>query len=126
MYYEGSRQLRPNERPFALHRNSQAGMQRYAAFLWSGDVYSTWETLKNARAGGRKHGIVRHSLPGHGHWWFCADEGIHRRVACPLVPVRRVLPAVPRSWTNLAPALPWGWNTGELRKRSRELHRRRG
>src|SRR5437879_11993016 len=21
-------------------------MQRYAAFLWSGDVYSTWETLK--------------------------------------------------------------------------------
>ena len=46
MYYEGSRQLRPNERPFALHRNGQAGMQRYAAFLWSGDVYSTWETLK--------------------------------------------------------------------------------
>jgi hypothetical protein len=42
MYYEGSRQLRPNERPFALHRNGRAGMQRYAAFLWSGDVYSTW------------------------------------------------------------------------------------
>jgi alpha-glucosidase (family GH31 glycosyl hydrolase) len=21
-------------------------MQRYASFLWSGDVYSTWETLK--------------------------------------------------------------------------------
>jgi alpha-glucosidase/alpha-D-xyloside xylohydrolase len=46
MYYEGSQQLRPNERPFALHRNGYAGMQRFAAFLWSGDVYSTWETLK--------------------------------------------------------------------------------
>ena len=23
-----------------------SGMQRYAAFLWSGDVFSTWETLK--------------------------------------------------------------------------------
>ena len=37
---------RPNERPFALHRNGAAGMQRYGAFLWSGDVQSRWETLK--------------------------------------------------------------------------------
>ncbi len=45
MYYEGEQLDRPNARPFALHRNGYAGMQRYAAFLWSGDVYSTWETL---------------------------------------------------------------------------------
>jgi alpha-glucosidase/alpha-D-xyloside xylohydrolase len=46
MYWEGSLMYRPNERPFALHRNGYAGMQRYAAFLWSGDVRSRWETLK--------------------------------------------------------------------------------
>ena len=46
LYYEGPQIDRPNERPFALHRNGYAGMQRYAAFLWSGDVYSTWETLR--------------------------------------------------------------------------------
>ena len=46
MYWEGSQQWRPNERPFALHRNGAAGMQRYGAFLWSGDVQSLWETLK--------------------------------------------------------------------------------
>ena len=46
MYWEGSRMFRPNERPYALHRNGYPGMQRYGAFLWSGDVYSTWETLK--------------------------------------------------------------------------------
>jgi alpha-glucosidase/alpha-D-xyloside xylohydrolase len=46
MYWEGSRIWRPNERPFALHRNGYAGMQRYAAFLWSGDVQSLWETLR--------------------------------------------------------------------------------
>jgi len=33
MYFDGSRHFRPNERPFALHRNGCAGMQRYAAFL---------------------------------------------------------------------------------------------
>ena len=37
---------RPNEPAYALHRNGYAGMQRYAAFLWSGDVASTWDTLK--------------------------------------------------------------------------------
>jgi len=47
MYWEGSLLYRPNERPFALHRNGYAGMQRYAAFLWSGDVQSRWETLRN-------------------------------------------------------------------------------
>ena len=46
MYWEGPQLWRPNERPFALHRNGSPGMQRYGAFLWSGDVYSTWETLK--------------------------------------------------------------------------------
>jgi alpha-glucosidase (family GH31 glycosyl hydrolase) len=46
MYWEGSQLWRPNERPFALHRNGYAGMQRYAAFLWSGDVRSRWETLR--------------------------------------------------------------------------------
>ncbi len=46
MYWEGSQVWRPNERPFALHRNGYAGMQRYAAFLWSGDVQSRWETLR--------------------------------------------------------------------------------
>ena len=46
MYWEGPQIDRPNQRPYALHRNGYAGMQRYAAFLWSGDVYSTWETLK--------------------------------------------------------------------------------
>src|SRR5256714_9316829 len=46
MYYEGTQALRPDERPFALHRHGYSGMARYAAFLWSGDVYSTWETLR--------------------------------------------------------------------------------
>ncbi|HEY4100811.1 MAG TPA: TIM-barrel domain-containing protein [Gemmatimonadales bacterium] len=46
MYWEGSQQYRPNERPFALHRNAAAGVQRYGSFIWSGDVQSRWETLK--------------------------------------------------------------------------------
>ncbi len=46
MYWEAPQLDRPNQRPYALHRNAYAGMQRYASFLWSGDVNSQWETLK--------------------------------------------------------------------------------
>ena len=45
MYWEGMQLYRPNERPYALHRNASAGIQRYGGFIWSGDVQSRWETL---------------------------------------------------------------------------------
>ena len=114
MYYEGSRQLRPNERPFALHRNGQAGMQRYAAFLWSGDVYSTWETLRT-----HVSVAINTGLSGIPYWG--TDIGgfvptkeytgeLHVRwfqfgAFCPL------FRAHGRTWRL---RLPWGWNTGEL------------
>jgi alpha-glucosidase (family GH31 glycosyl hydrolase) len=46
MYWEGTQLLKPNERPYALHRNASAGIQRYGGYIWSGDVQSRWETLK--------------------------------------------------------------------------------
>ena len=114
MYYEGSQQFRPNERPFALHRNGYAGMQRYAAFLWSGDVYSTWETLKT-----HVPVAINTGLSGIPYWG--TDIGgfvptkdytgeLHARwfqfgCFCPL------FRAHGRTWHL---RLPWGWNTGEL------------
>lgn len=44
MYWEGSQTFLPDVRPFSLHRNGYAGTQRYA-WLWSGDILSTWKTL---------------------------------------------------------------------------------
>lgn len=114
MYFEGSQQLRPNQRPFALHRNGQAGMQRFAAFLWSGDVYSTWETLKN-----HVPVAVNTGLSGIPYWG--TDIGgfvptreytgeLHVRwfqfgAFCPL------FRAHGRTWHL---RLPWGWNMGEV------------
>jgi alpha-glucosidase (family GH31 glycosyl hydrolase) len=45
MYWEGSQLCRPNERPFALHRNASPGIQRFGGFIWSGDTRSRWDTL---------------------------------------------------------------------------------
>lgn len=114
MYFEGSQQLRPNQRVFALHRNGQPGMQRFAAFLWSGDVYTTWETLKN-----HVPIAVNTGLSGIPYWG--TDIGgfvptkeytgeLHIRwfqfgAFCPLFRSHG------RTWHL---RLPWGWNTGEL------------
>jgi len=114
MYYEGSRQLRPNERPFALHRNGQAGMQRYAAFLWSGDVYSTWETLQTHVPVAINTGLTGIPYWGTDIGGFVPTKDytgeLHVRwfqfgAFCPL------FRAHGRTWHL---RLPWGWNTGEL------------
>jgi alpha-glucosidase/alpha-D-xyloside xylohydrolase len=114
MYWEGSQLWRPGERPFALHRNGYAGMQRYGAFLWSGDVYSTWETL-------RTHVPIAINTGLSGIPFWGTDIGgfvptaeytgeLHVRwfqfgAFCPL------FRAHGRTWHL---RLPWGWNTGEL------------
>jgi alpha-glucosidase/alpha-D-xyloside xylohydrolase len=114
MYWEGPQQYRPNERPFALHRNGAPGMQRFGAFLWSGDVYSLWDTLKT-----HVPVAVNSSLSGIPFWG--TDIGgfvptadytgeLHVRwfqfgTFCPL------FRAHGRNWHL---RLPWGWNTGEF------------
>jgi len=114
MYWEGSRRWRPDQRPFALHRNGYAGMQRYGAFLWSGDVYTTWETLRTQVAVGINAGLSGMPFWGTDIGGFVPTAEytgeLHVRwfqfgAFCPL------FRAHGRDWHL---RLPWGWNTGEL------------
>ena len=114
MYYEGAQLYRPGERPFALHRNGYAGMARYAAFLWSGDVYSTWETLRTHVAVAINTGLSGIPFWGTDIGGFVPTPEytgeLHVRwfqfgAFCPL------FRAHGRTWHL---RLPWGWNTGEL------------
>lgn len=114
MYFEGSQQLRPGERVFALHRNGYAGMQRYAAFLWSGDVYSTWETLRTHVAV-----AINSGLSGIPYWGTDIGGFVPTREYTGELHVRwfqfgcfcPLFRAHGRTWHL---RLPWGWNTGEL------------
>jgi alpha-glucosidase (family GH31 glycosyl hydrolase) len=113
MYWEGPLMERPNERPYALHRNGYAGMQRYASFLWSGDVYSTWETLKT-----HIPIALNTALSGIPYWGtdiggfvptqeFTAElylRWFQFGAFCPLFRCHG------RTWKL---RLPWGWNTGD-------------
>jgi len=113
MYWEGPQIDRPNERPYALHRNGYAGMQRYASFLWSGDVYSTWETLKIQVSNG-----INTALSGIPYWG--TDIG-------GFVPTKEFTAELYLRWFQFGAfctlfrchgrtwklRLPWGWDTGD-------------
>ncbi len=114
MYWEGPQLDRPHERPFALHRNGGAGMQRWGAFLWTGDPYSTWETLRT-----HLPVAVNTALSGIPLWG--SDIG-------GFVPTRELTGELYVRWFQFGAfcpsfrahgrtwklRLPWGWNTGEL------------
>jgi alpha-glucosidase len=114
MYWEGSQLSRPDERPYALHRNGYAGMARYGAFLWSGDVYSTWETLRTHVSVG-----INAGLSGIPYWGtdiggfvptpeFLSDLYVRWFQFGAFCPLFR---AHGRTWHL---RLPWGWNLGEI------------
>ena len=112
MYFEGSRETTPDRRPFALHRNGYAGIQRYG-WLWSGDVSSTWDALRGQITVG-----IGAALSGISYWGTDIAG---------FVPTPELTPELYVRWFQFAAfcplfrghgrawhlRLPWGWNTGD-------------
>ena len=61
--YEGQRATNPNKRVFILTRSSYAGIQKYAAATWSGDIGARWEDFKHQIPAG-----LNFSLSGMPYW----------------------------------------------------------
>lgn len=111
MYWEGQLQAHPERRPFALHRNGYAGLQRYG-WLWSGDVDSTWKTLSAQVAIGINGGLC--GIP----YWGTDTGGF--------VPTRELTAELYVRWFQFSAfcplfrshgrawklRLPWGWDLG--------------
>jgi alpha-glucosidase (family GH31 glycosyl hydrolase) len=114
MYFEGSQQYRPNVRPFALHRNGYVGMQRYAAFLWSGDVYSTWETLKTHVPVAINTGLSGIPFWGTDIGGFVPTAEYTGELHVRWFQFGTFCPSFRAHGRNWHLRLPWGWNTGKL------------
>lgn len=61
--YEGQRQAAPDRRVAILTRSAFAGLQRYGATAWSGDIASAWPTLRKQIAAG-----LGFSISGTPYW----------------------------------------------------------
>lgn len=114
MHYEGPQLDRPNERPYALHRNGYAGMQRFAPFLWSGDVYSTWETLRTHVSIGINTGLSGIPLWGTDTGGFVPTKEFTGELFVRWFQFSTFCPLFRSHGRDWKLRLPWGWNTGEL------------
>jgi alpha-glucosidase (family GH31 glycosyl hydrolase) len=111
MYWEGPLRAHPDRRPFALHRNGYAGLQRYG-WLWSGDIDSTWKALAAQVADAINAGLC--GIP----YWGTDTGGF--------VPTHELTPELYVRWFQFSAfcplfrshgrawklRLPWGWNLG--------------
>jgi alpha-D-xyloside xylohydrolase len=61
--YEGQRSTAPDQRVFILTRSGFAGIQRYATVTWSGDITSTFQTLRKQITAG-----LGFSIAGDPYW----------------------------------------------------------
>lgn len=61
--YEGQRGIDPDKRVFLLTRNGFAGLQRYGAASWSGDIATSWEDMHAQMAAG-----LGYSMAGLPFW----------------------------------------------------------
>ncbi|MGH9383185.1 MAG: TIM-barrel domain-containing protein, partial [Vicinamibacterales bacterium] len=114
MYWEGPQLYRSNERPFALHRNGSPGMQRYGAFLWSGDVYSFWETLKTHTPVAINTGLSGIPFWGTDIGGFVPTADYTGELHVRWFQFGTFCPSFRAHGRNWHLRLPWGWNTGKL------------
>jgi alpha-glucosidase/alpha-D-xyloside xylohydrolase len=114
MYFEGEQMYRRNRRVYALHRNGYAGMQRYGAFLWSGDVLSKWETLKTHVPVGINTGLSGIPFWGTDIGGFIPTEEFTGELYARWFQFAAFCPLFRSHGRDWKLHRPWGWNTGEI------------
>jgi alpha-glucosidase (family GH31 glycosyl hydrolase) len=112
MYWEGPIKERPNERPFALHRNGYAGVQRYG-WLWSGDVDSTWKTLQEQIPVGLNTGLTGVPYWGTDTGGFVPTKELTGELFVRWFQFSAFCPLFRSHGRTWKLRLPWGWSTGE-------------
>jgi alpha-glucosidase/alpha-D-xyloside xylohydrolase len=113
MYWEGTQLYRPNQRPFALHRNASPGIQRYGGFIWSGDVRAYWETLATHVAV-----AVNTGLSGFPYWGtdiggFNPTEEYTAELHVRWFQFGAFCPSFRAHGRHWHLKLPWGWYQGD-------------
>jgi len=111
MYWEGAQMARPNVRPYVLNRNGYAGIQRYG-WLWSGDIDSTWETLRAQIAVGINTGLSGMPYWGTDTGGFLTTPELTGELYVRWFQFSAFCPLFRSHGRTWKLRLPWGWDTG--------------
>ena len=111
MYWEGSQMFQPDTRPFALHRNGYAGLQRYG-WLWSGDTLSTWATLRAQVSVGMNAGLCGIPYWGTDTGGFVPTTEFTAELFVRWFQFSAFCPSFRCHGRTWKLRLPWGWDLG--------------
>ena len=113
-YFEGSLLDRPNERPWALHRNGYAGVQRYGGWIWSGDTQSRWDTLAAHVPVALNHSLSLTPFWGSDIGGFVPTKELTGELYVRWFQFGAFNPLFRSHGRTWKLRLPFGWNTGEF------------
>ena len=113
MYWEGPLQQRPGVRPFSIQRNGYAGLQRYG-FLWSGDVNSSWATLRVQIADGLNTGLSGLPYWGTDTGGFFSTTELTAELYLRWFQFSAFCPLFRSHGRTWKLRLPWGWDEGNV------------
>ena len=112
-YYERSLQVRPDERPWSLHRNAYAGAARYGGWIWSGDVDSRWATLAAQVPVGINTSLSLTPFWGTDTGGFNPTPELTGELFTRWFEFSAFNPLFRSHGRTWHLRLPWGWDTGE-------------
>ena len=113
-YYLGSLAARAGRRPFSLHRTGYAGMQRYGAWVWSGDTFTLWDTLAAHVPIGVNFSLSASPFWGSDTGGFTPTPELTGELYVRWFQFSSFTPSFRSHGRIWHTRLPWGWNTGEL------------
>jgi alpha-glucosidase/alpha-D-xyloside xylohydrolase len=113
MYWDGTQLYRPNQRPFALHRNASPGIQRFGGYIWSGDPEGRWETLRNHIAVGINSGLSGFPYWGSDIGGFNPTDEYTAELHTRWFQFGAFCPSFRAHGRHWHLKLPWGWGESE-------------
>ena len=114
IYYKGPLADRPGKRPFSLHRTGFAGMQKYGGWVWSGDVFSLWNTLSAHIPVGLNFSLSASPFWGTDIGGFSPTKELTGELYVRWFQFGSFCPIFRSHGRLWYLRRPWGWNTGEL------------
>lgn len=112
-YFEGPLTVRPDERPWSLHRTGVAGMARYGGWLWSGDTESRWATLAAQIPVGLGASLSISPFWGSDAGGFFPGKEYTGELFVRWFQFAAFTPSFRSHGRTWHLHLPWGWNNGE-------------
>jgi len=114
LYNKGPLMERPDERPWSLHRTGYAGMQRFGGWIWSGDINSSWETLKAHIPAGINASLSTSPFWGTDIGGFYPTEEFTGELYVRWFQFGTFTPSFRAHGVVWRTRLPWGWNPGQM------------